>query len=76
MNWVGAADPRDRLIWVRQGQRAPADAYAAVTYRDRYFWIDSDDYRSKTAFTFAYILQVLAESGRRQPTPLVTIPAQ
>ncbi|MDN3567980.1 hypothetical protein ACFQY5_19120 [Paeniroseomonas aquatica] len=69
-------DPRDRVIRVRQGTRAPADAYAAVAYRDRWFWIDSADLRSKTAFTFAYILQVLAESGRGQATPVVTIPAQ
>ena len=34
------------------------------------------DYRSKGAFTFAHVLQVLAESGQGQPTPIVTIPAQ
>lgn len=69
-------DPRDRVMRIRQGSRAPADAYAAVNYRDRWFWIDSTDFRSKTAFTFAYILQVLAESGRSQVAPVVTIPAQ
>jgi hypothetical protein len=66
----------ERLIHVHQGQRAPADAYAAVPYRGRWFWIDAGDYRSKGAFSFAYVLQVLAESGRGQPTPVVTIPAQ
>ncbi|WP_431267190.1 hypothetical protein [Dankookia sp. P2] len=30
-------DPGERLIRVRQGDRAPADAYAAVTYRGRAF---------------------------------------
>jgi hypothetical protein len=69
-------DPGERLIRVRQGDRAPADAYAAVTYRGRAFWIESGDYRSKGAFTFAHVLQVLAESGQGQPTPIVTIPAQ
>ncbi|MBL6080706.1 hypothetical protein JMJ56_22065 [Belnapia sp. T18] len=66
----------ERLIRVRQGPRAPADAYAAVPYRQRWFWVEQGDYRSKASFTFAYILQVLAESGRGQPTPVVTIPAQ
>jgi len=66
----------ERLIRIQQGARAPIDAYAAVPYRERWFWIDQGDYRSKAGFTFAYILQVLAESGRGQPTPMVTIPAQ
>jgi hypothetical protein len=66
----------ERLVRIGQGARAPADAYAAVPYRGRWFWIEQGDYRSKASFTFAYILQVLAESGRGQPTPVVTIPAQ
>jgi hypothetical protein len=69
-------DPGERLIRVRQGDKAPADAYVAVTYRGRAFWIESGDYRSKGAFTFVHVLQVLAESGQGQPTPVVTIPAQ
>jgi hypothetical protein len=73
---AGAADPRDRLVRVQQGPRAPSDAYAAIPYRDRWFWIEAGDYRSKAAFAFAYILQVLAESGSRQPTPVITIPTQ
>jgi hypothetical protein len=72
----GAAASRERLILVRQGESAPRDAYAAVPYRDRWFWIEGGDYRSKAAFTFAHVLQVLAESGHGQPTPVVTIPAQ
>jgi hypothetical protein len=69
-------DPRDRLMRVHQGLRAPTDAYAAVNYRDRWYWIEAGDFRSKLSFTFAYILQVLAESGRGQAAPVVTIPAQ
>ena len=69
-------DPGERLIRVRQGDRAPADAYAAVEYRGRAFWIEAGDYASKGAFTFVHVLQVLAESGQGQPTPIVTIPAQ
>ena len=73
---AGTPGPGERLITVRQGPREPPDAYVAVLYRDRWFWIEASDYRSKTAFTFAYVLQVLAESGQGQPTPVVTIPAQ
>lgn len=69
-------EPGDRLIRVHQGDRAPADAYAAVAYRGRWFWVDAGDYRSKSSFTFAHVLQVLAEGGQGQPTPIVTIPTQ
>ena len=72
----GAAGPRERLIVVHQGRSAPPDAFAAVPYRDRWFWIDAGDYRSKVTFTFAHVLQTLAESGHGPPTPVVTIPAQ
>ena len=67
---------RERLLTVRQGERAPDDAYASVQYRGRWFWIDAGDYPSKAAFTFVYVLQVLAESGHGQTNPVVTIPAQ
>ncbi len=70
------ADPRERLVHVRHGRSAPRDAYAAVEYRDRWFWIDAGDYRSKSVFAFAHVLQTLAESGQGQPTPIVTIPGQ
>lgn len=73
---AGASGVRGRLVVVRQSNRAPSDAYTAVEYRGRWFWIDAGDYRSKTAFAFAHILEVLAESGQHQPTPVVTIPAQ
>jgi hypothetical protein len=73
---AGAAGLRGCLITVRQGDCAPAEAYATVEYRGRWFWIDAGDYRSKAAFAFAHILEVLAESGQGQPTPVVTIPAQ
>ena len=43
---------------------------------DGWYWIEAGDFRSKLSFTFAYILQVLAESGRGQAAPVVTIPAQ
>jgi hypothetical protein len=72
----GRAGPPERIIRVRNGPNAPADAFAAVPYRDRWFWIDAGDYRSKVAFTFTHVLQTLAESGHSQPTPVVTIPAQ
>lgn len=71
-----AAGPGDRLVHVRHGRGAPSDAYAAVEYRGRWFWIDAGDYRSKAAFAFVHVLQTLAESGHGQATPVITIPTQ
>ena len=75
-NAPGPAAATERLIRVRQGVRPPAEAYAAVEYRGRAYWIEAGDYPSKSVFTFAYILQVLAESGSARAAPLVTIPGQ
>ena len=66
----------ERLIRIHQGDRAPVNAYAAIRYRNRWFWIEASDLRSKGAFTFAHVLQVLAESGHGGATPVVTIPTQ
>ena len=39
-----AADPRERIHpRAPRPERAPPDAYAAVPYRDRWFWIDAGD---------------------------------
>ncbi|MGX9963787.1 hypothetical protein ACVFYP_10685 [Roseomonas sp. F4] len=66
----------DRLVTIRQGDRAPAEAYASVVYRGRSFWIDFDDFPSKVTFAFVQSLQVLAESGPGHTPLTVTIPAQ
>jgi hypothetical protein len=54
----------------------PADAFAAVSYRDRWFWIDDRDIRTKRAFGLLMMLFTLADSGARDALPVVTIPAQ
>ncbi len=53
----------------------PSDAYAAVRYRDTWFWIDDRDVPSKRTFTFLMILFSLAEAGQSPTAPLVTVPA-
>jgi len=53
----------------------PADAYAAVRYRDRWFWIDDCDLKTKRAFGLLMMLSTLGDGGQREPLPLITIPA-
>jgi hypothetical protein len=68
---------RDALVMrVRSGDDRPADAHAAVRYRDRWFWIDDRDLDSKRLMMFLMIFSSLAETGIAPQVPLITIPAR
>jgi hypothetical protein len=74
--FAGAEDPHDRpLIRIRSSARAPADTYAAIRYRDTWYWIEDGDLASKRAFTFLMIFFSLAETGVTPQTPVLTVPA-
>lgn len=62
------------IIVIRSGARAPAHTYAAVQVRDRWYWIDDDDYPSKLTFTILELLKRIAEGGRGTAPPVLTIP--
>ena len=64
------------MIQVRNGPAAPEDAYVAVRYRERWFWIDDRDLPSKSMFNSVLLLFSLTETGDVQPAPLVTIPSR
>ena len=71
-----AENPRDRpFVRIRSSATKPDNAYAAVRYRDTWYWIDDDDLSSKREFTFLMIFFSLAETGVTPQTPVVTIPA-
>jgi hypothetical protein len=57
-------------------KRKPADAFAAVSYRNRWFWIDDRDLKTKRAFSLLMMLGTLSDTGEREQLPLITIPAQ
>jgi hypothetical protein len=59
---------------VHSGTQKPHDAFAAIKYRDYWYWIDQKDRLSKNTFTFLMILFSLVETGTAQGTPLVTVP--
>ena len=54
----------------------PKDAYAAVKYRNRWFWIDDRDLLSKRALSFLVLVFTLADTGNDKSLPLITKPAQ
>ncbi len=56
-------------------EHEPTDVFAAVHYRHRWFWIDDRDLRTKRVFALLMMLNTLADTGEREPLPLITIPA-
>lgn len=63
-------------VRIRSGREPPAESYAAVRYRDSWYWIDETDYASKRTFTFMMILFSLAETGQATVAPVVTVPSR
>jgi hypothetical protein len=62
------------LINIHSGKTRPNDAYAAVSYRDKWFWIDDRDLNSKRMFAFTMLLFSLTETGGSERAPIVTVP--
>jgi hypothetical protein len=68
--------PTSQLVHVLSGSSAPADAYAAVPYRGRWYWVADRDLTSKVRFTLLMILSSLAETGVAPATPVITVPSR
>jgi hypothetical protein len=64
-----------RLATILSGATPPNDAYAAVRYRDTWYWVDDHDLDSKRAFAFMMMFFSLAETGPSAPAPVLTIGA-
>jgi hypothetical protein len=68
----GATPP---LLNIMSGSSAPADAFVAVPYKGRWFWIADTDVRSKLIFGSVMLLFSISEVGVRAAPPVVTVPA-
>ncbi len=68
-------DTLPRLVRIQSGSSAPGDAFAAVKYRDYWYWIDDRDFQSKAVISFLMVIMTLAEKDEKVPAPVVTIPA-
>lgn len=64
------------LLDVRHGSSPPDDAFVAIRYRNRWFWIDDRDHESKNMFNSLLLMFSLTETAPAKTPPLVTIPAR
>jgi hypothetical protein len=72
----GADQQFPPLINVHNSTAKPEKAYVAVSYRDRWFWIDDRDIHSKAMFYFLMTLFSFTERGEsEQMMPVITVPA-
>jgi hypothetical protein len=53
----------------------PKDAFVAVEYDKRWFWISAADIQSKYTFGIIMLLFSIADTGVKGAAPVVTIPA-
>ena len=57
------AEDRQQQVRIHSGKDKPAAAFAAVRYRDHWFWIDDGDWQTKRALTAVMFFFTLAETG-------------
>jgi hypothetical protein len=68
--------PRESSLSTRlSSPQKPDDAFAAVPYRQEWYWIDDKDFPSKRLFSFIMFLFTLTDTGDKQGAPVITIPA-
>jgi hypothetical protein len=71
---VGPSGPIRPLIRIGSSPERPPDAFAAVPYRDHWFWIDDRDIPSKRLFSFLFFIFTLTETGTKETPTVLTIP--
>jgi len=62
-------------VAIRSSKTRPTAAFAAVYYRDNWFYIDDRDWRSKRALTAVMFFFTLNENSTPENLPVLTIPA-
>jgi hypothetical protein len=67
--------PVPPLIRIHSSPQKPDDAFAAVPYRQTWYWIDDKDFASKRLFSFIMFLFTLTDTGEKQGAPIITVPA-
>ena len=61
---------------IHSAKNKPDDAFVSIYYRNTWFWIEDGDLLSKRAFAQIMQLFTMADTGVREPLPVVTIPSR
>jgi hypothetical protein len=67
--------PLPPLMRILSSPQKPDDSFAAVPYRQEWYWIDDKDFASKKLFSFIMFLFTLTDTGDKQGAPIITVPA-
>jgi len=62
------------LMKIESGDAQPRDAFDAIHYNDRWFWVANTDLRSKYSMGFIMLLFSISETGMKAGAPVVTVP--
>lgn len=65
-----------RPFHVLSGPERPEQSFAAVEYKDHWFWIENSDIASKRVFTLMLFVTTLTNQAKEQNVPMLTIPTQ
>jgi predicted small lipoprotein YifL len=63
-------------VAVRCSTTKPEQAFAAINFHGRWFWVDDHDLATKRVFSFLMLAFTLMEESRGSTTPQLTIPVQ
>jgi hypothetical protein len=72
---VVSGKPVMPLIRILSSPQRPEDFFAAVSYRQNWYWIDDKDFPSKNLLSFVMFLFWFLETETKQGGPLITLPA-
>lgn len=61
-------------IKIRSARQKPQQPYAAVRYKNHWFWIDQGDWRTKRTLALVILLFTLTDAGNAERLPVLTIP--
>jgi len=73
---IWAVPEERRFITIRSSEKRPGNATVRIRFRDRWFYIDATDTKSKRAFVLlqTFIGMRLADPGAAQQAPVLTVP--
>ena len=66
----------NRPFHVLSGPDRPDESFAAIKYRDHWYWIEDSDLASKRVFTLMLFITTLTNQASDDHAPVLTIPTQ